>query len=206
MTKRRSGRIQRRASEQGLSQPLTSTRSISWRYAAIGGGLLLALAIIIAMFAAVSGPNPFAGTPQPDDGRGHVPACQPGNYSSVPATSGCHQPTPAEWGVYEEPADQTQLIHNLEHGGIVIWYQRDHLRADQLAELADFVDTQLRGPRYKIILSPWGGTDLDHHPIAVTAWRQLLYLDTVDLAAIGDFIDANYGKAPEPQSGPGRPA
>ena len=44
------------------------------------------------------------------------------NYNSFPPSSGPHFQTPAPWGIYEEPIKQTILVHNLEHGGIVIQY------------------------------------------------------------------------------------
>lgn len=102
------------------------------------------------------------------------------------------------------PQDPVQLIHNLEHGGIVIWYQPGAVQPDEVDSLTAFVSTQLRATRYKFIVSPWEGADFGHS-IAVTAWRQLLYLDSVDLDAIRGFADANYGQAPEPQGGPPPP-
>ena len=83
-----------------------------------------------------------------------MPACEPGDYSSTPPTSGCHLDSPADWGPYTSPQNPVQLIHNLEHGGIVIWYQPGAVEADEVAALTDFVSTQLRAVRYKFIVSP----------------------------------------------------
>jgi len=101
------------------------------------------------------------------------------------------------------------VIHNLEHGGIVIWYDPDVLDDAQVAELASYVQGQVSsglGGRYKFILTPWGGNvDLDA-AVAVTAWRHLLKLATFDMDAIRAFADANYLRyAPEPNGGPGPP-
>ena len=45
-------------------------------------------------------------------------------YNTWPPTSGPHHPEWAPWDVYDEPVEQYRLVHNLEHGGIVIQYGR----------------------------------------------------------------------------------
>jgi hypothetical protein len=180
-----------------------------WRLLAIGGVLLVGVILIVLVVAMGGAPNPYLGETQPNDGGGHVPACEPGNYSSVPPTSGCHLDSPAEWGVYSSPQDEVQLIHNLEHGGIVIWYDPALLDDAQVAELTSYVEGQVAtgiGGRYKFILSPWGGTEDLGGAVAVTAWRHLLKLDTFDMDAVRGFADASYLRyAPEPNGGPGPP-
>lgn len=176
-----------------------------WRIAAIGGFVLLGLVVVVAMVVLGSGRDQYAGTIYPDQGGGHVPACAVGEYSSSPPTSGCHDPSPANWGVNSIGASVQNLIHNLEHGGIVIWYQPGQVSDDQLAELTSYANAQVSGPRFKVILSPWDGTDFGH-PIAIAAWRYLLYQDMVNLDAIRGFTAAHYQRSPEPNGGPNRPA
>ncbi len=222
MAKRRTSGIQRRerASGDALNRRLddrTSSPLGDWRILAIGGVLVVGAVVVVLALVFASGPNPNVGTAQPDDGRDHTgdgiscrtdPAsCGVADvpYSSTPATSGPHWNTAASWGVYTTPQNESQLIHNLEHGGVVIWYQPEQLDEPQLGELSDYVRTQASSGisgRFKFILSPWNGEDFGH-PIAVTAWRSLLYLDSVDLGAIDDFTGAHYGQAPEPNGGPG---
>jgi hypothetical protein len=96
------------------------------------------------------------------------------------------------------------MLHNMEHGGIVIWYQPAALSSDDLTTLTTFVQQQITTDEFKLILTPWGGADFGH-PIAVTAWRWLLYLDDADLDKIRGFIDAHYEDAPEPNGGPAKP-
>ncbi len=43
-------------------------------------------------------------------------------YATFPPTSGPHVNSPAPWGVYDDPVNQKILVHNLEHGGIIIQY------------------------------------------------------------------------------------
>ena len=77
--------------------------------------------------------------------------------------------------------------------------------ADQVATLTNLVNAQVQTSQFKFILSPWTGKDFGH-PIAVTAWRYLLYLDTADTDGIHTFADLHYGKSPEPLGGPAQPA
>ena len=210
MAKRRTSGIQRRsrASEEALTRRIGSEGSgFDWRIAAIGGFVVVGLIVVVVLLALGGGPSPYAGAIQADQGGGHIPACQPGEYASTPPTSGCHDPTPANWGVYTPanvPTTQN-LLHNLEHGGIVIWYQPDQVTDEQVAELTAYVSSQVTGNRYKAILAPWTGSDFGH-PIAVTAWRWLLYQDEVNLDAIRGFTEEHYQKSPEPNGGPGPPA
>ena len=95
------------------------------------------------------------------------------------------------------PAIQSQVIHNLEHGGIVIWYQPAQVDASEISDLETWVREQQQTNRYKAIVSPWTGTDFGH-PIAVTAWDWLLYLDSADMGQVQQFFDDHYGKSPEP--------
>ena len=49
-------------------------------------------------------------------------------YNSVPATSGPHQAqplAPVVWGVYDDPLEQIKVVHNLEHGGVIVQYGPD---------------------------------------------------------------------------------
>lgn len=207
MSKRRTGGIQRRgrASETALNARL-ERRSTDWRLLAAGAGGLTAVVLATAlMVVAMAGGAPPPGRIQPDGGSQHIAdGTRGGPYTSVPATSGPHWGTPAQWNVYTTPVAESQIIHNLEHSGIVIWYQPGQLDSQAVEQLTSYVRSKLVGSRFKFILSPWDGEDFGA-PIAVTAWRYLLYLDEVDTGQIDAFLDAHYGRGPEPAGGPGPP-
>ena len=190
-----------------------------WRLLAIGGVLLVGVVLIVLVLLMGSGPNPSVGTQHPDNGSAHVDPgttcrspqapCGANPYSSTPGTSGPHWSSPGNWGVYSTPQSESQFVHNLEHGGIVIWYDPDAVGADALDELSRYVTTQtasgLSG-RFKFILSPWSGADEMPAPIVATSWRWTLELEDVDTDAIDAFAQERYGIAPEPNGGPGPPA
>jgi hypothetical protein len=226
MAKRRTSGIQRRerASDDALNRRLDSPSGMAlpdWRLLLIGGVLLVGVVILALVFLMSGGQDPNQGVAQPDDGNAHVDVgttcrtaaapCGADPYSSLPATSGPHwDPSGvANWGVYSTPQNETQLIHNLEHGGIVIWYDPDALDAAQVDELSRYVTTQVSSGisgRFKFILSPWGGEEELPAPIVATAWRHLLELEAVDTGALDAFTRERYGIAPEPNGGPGPPA
>lgn len=43
-------------------------------------------------------------------------------YNTWPPTSGPHHPRPVPYAVYSEPVEQFRLVHNLEHGAVVVQY------------------------------------------------------------------------------------
>jgi hypothetical protein len=193
----------------------TSGGSFDIRIVAIVGILLVGIAIVaVVVLTGGSSCGQFCGERMADEGRGHVANGTPDiAYKSVPATSGSHWETPAEWGIYgpDEPGQyaaplpEPQSVHNLEHGGTVIWYQPTQVDAEQLGELRRFVQDQLNGSRFKIILSPWTGDDFGH-PLAVVAWNWRLFLDEPNTDAIEEFIRDHYQKSPEPNGGPAPPS
>lgn len=215
MAKRRTSGIQRRsrASDEALTRRLGSGggRTLDWRLLAIGGILIVGSVILLLVFLFGRGTQNGggnAGIRQVDDGRAHIEeGVAGGHYNSIPATSGPHWSSansPGPWGVYSTAQAQERLLHNLEHGGIVIWYQPARLDTDGLAALDSYVRQQITTAQFKVILSPWSGTDFGH-AIAVTGWNWLLYLDTPDVDAVRTFFNAHYGDAPEPFGGPEQP-
>jgi hypothetical protein len=216
VTKRRTSGIQRRtrASDEAMQRRVgAGGRSIDIRILAIVGFLLVG--VVAVGFALVSlrpACSQYCGTRQADEGASHVQDGTVVSYKSRPATSGPHWIDPANWGVYgpgepgnyAAPLAEAQALHNLEHGGIEIWYQPDKVDPAGLQQLVEYVRGQVGSPRFKFIIAPWHGDDFGH-PIAVTAWNWLLYLDQPNLDAVKQFAEAHYGKSPEPNGGPGPP-
>lgn len=186
-------------------------RTLDWRILSIAAILVLGSVVLLLVFLFGRGTSSGGGNVgirQIDDGRSHIEeGIAGGPYNSIPATSGPHwssATSPGNWGVYSNAQPQERMVHNMEHGGIVIWYQPARLDATGLAALTNYVQQQITTSQFKVILTPWSGADFGH-PIAVTAWNWLLYLDSPDVDAVRTFFDAHYGDAPEPFGGPGQP-
>jgi acylphosphatase len=91
----------------------------------------------------------------------------------------------ADWGVYKEPIPKEVLIHNLEDGGVVIYYngQADEKIVNELEELVSSYST-------KVVLMP--DTDLEDL-ITLTAWQRIDRLNEFDKNRIIEFIEAFRG-------------
>jgi len=133
----------------------------------------------------------------PDEGRQHVPEGQRVQYNTNPPTSGAHYDTWAVWGIYAEAPEDEKLVHNLEHGGIVIYYDPDQIEGQTLDQLKGQV-RQLSRRNPRIILTPRENFE---GAIALTAWQYLQRLDHYDAAAIEQFYDAHIARGPECQEG-----
>jgi hypothetical protein len=57
----------------------------------------------------------------PQEGRNHVGGHV--DYKTNPPTSGNHNEFPAADGAYTEDPGMEHLVHSLEHGRIILWYQ-----------------------------------------------------------------------------------
>ena len=134
------------------------------------------------------------GVAVPIQGRDHV---QPGQshppYNSDPPTSGWHYDHAIPAGFYEEPQADEALVHNLEHGHIVIAYDCTKL-PDCEATKAKLKELVGRYNTWKITVVPRENKDA---PLALTAWGRIAKLDDYDEARITAFIDAYRDKGPE---------
>ena len=125
---------------------------------------------------------------EPSQGNQHVDG--PVAYGTPFPMSGSHASTPAAAGFYEEELSREPLVHALEHGHIVIYYDEP---GDQVLTILKGWTDSYRGP--------WDGAIAVRHPglgegIVLTAWGRRLQLDRLDTRA-ALFIDAFRGRGPE---------
>jgi hypothetical protein len=131
-------------------------------------------------------------------------------YPTFPASSGIHNPTTSIWGNYRLPVDPRQAVHNLEHGGIAIWYGPDISIADREA-LDRFYDEDRNGIIISPIRDPYPRVTYPAHEplgskIAMTVWtvtetsEARVFIATCrsfDQDAFAAFRDTFRGKGPE---------
>jgi hypothetical protein len=127
----------------------------------------------------------------PSQGQAHI---QPNQthppYSSNPPTSGWHWDEARGAGIFTAPQVQEQLVHDLEHGFIVIQY--NNLPAADVQRLATLVQRD----RYHTILAPYSGL-AESVRVALTAWTKLQTCTGVDEKAIAAFVNAYRDQGPE---------
>ena len=125
-------------------------------------------------------------------------------WNSFPPTSGPHYGRAAVWGAYDEPLNQLQVVHNLEHGGVAIQYG-DKVPAETVAQLRSFYGESPNG----LLFAPLPKLGRD---IALTVWNAepdtpgeqgkpgrgiLAKCRIFDDKAFSEFLAAYQGKGPE---------
>lgn len=98
-------------------------------------------------------------------------------YKSNPPTSGPHDPNPATWGVHDTAVSKEQLLHNMEHAGVIIWYNTDN--QDVINQLKQVVADAAKRGKKRVVMSPY--PDMAKDTIALTAWTRL------DSFSVSDF-------------------
>lgn len=91
------------------------------KYLIVAISITITIAIVIWAFIASSQPLP--GVEELQDGRSHAASeGTPLTYKFNPPTSGDHYASWITKGFYEEPRADGNIVHSLEHGYIVLWY------------------------------------------------------------------------------------
>lgn len=129
-----------------------------------------------------------------DLGRDHF---QPGivydDYNSNPPTTGPHSSAFVQWGVYEDPQPKEVMVHNMEHAGVIVWYNceggPEPLSGDECAQLRNdlrsLVQPMVADGRM-IVMTPYL---LMESRIAVTGWQHMDAFDEFDEERITTFIE-----------------
>jgi hypothetical protein len=86
---------------------------------------------------------------QPGDHTAAIDATEDEQWNTDPPTSGPHFGNPAIFGSYDSPVQIAQAVHNLEHGGVFVFYGEDVPEAT-VAQLQAFYDSD----RTAMLLAP----------------------------------------------------
>ena len=126
-----------------------------------------------------------------DEGRGHGVAGASLQYASDLPTSGVHDPKWVYPSVYDTVQRREKLVHSLEHGLVVIYY--DTPGTEVLTTVTAWTE---------LYDNPWSGVVLTPKPglgeaLVLTAWNRVFRLERFDADAAAAFIDAFRGRGPE---------
>lgn len=139
----------------------------------------------------------------PQNWQDHLPeGTNPGPFTSNPPSSGNHYGADFPQGFYEVNDHQTQLpypegylLHNLEHGYVVFWYNCELLDDASCLELKTQIkDVMEKENNDELIAFPWNST---HTPLVMTSWGYLLEMDEFDESIVRRFIRTNRNRSPE---------
>lgn len=120
-------------------------------------------------------------------------------YEDRPATSGTHFANWAITGVYDQVIDERVLVHNLEHGYIVAYFDED-APEEQVTALKEYAQQRIDDDRPKIIVAAWDGKLEGEANFAYTAWNFRQMCAEYGERVFKVFVDAHHsgeGVAPE---------
>ena len=119
-------------------------------------------------------------------------------YNTFPPSSGTHYYIPAVWDFYTEAVNPKRVVHNEEHGGVVLWWG-PQTPASEIEAMRSFYTSSpnaMLGTPYPSLGSK----------VAITAWTSppsgigeghLATCPTFNEKAFKAFRDAYRGKGPE---------
>jgi hypothetical protein len=127
----------------------------------------------------------------------------PGPFNTNPPTSGMHYSTPLPAGFYKVedaaeigPFPEGYLVHNLEHGYVVFWYNCELLSDLDCSQLEAGIRSVMNDAgNFKVVAFPWQTLD---KPLVMTSWGRMLEFESFDESLAGRFVSTNRNKSPEP--------
>ena len=142
---------------------------------------------------------------KPAQGRQHVAKLAKGfKYNTFPPTTGPHFPSPAPYDFYGEPVQQYRLVHNLEHGSIIIQYGED-VPESTVAKIRDWylkdpngiIVAPLPALKDKVVFEAWTSPDAAPGQTPGPGEGILARCSSFDPAVADDFTKAYGFRGPE---------
>ena len=113
------------------------------------------------------------------------------DYGMNPPAGGNHFQAWLNCGVYDQPQENENAVHSLEHGAVWITY-------DPSLSAADLDALRAATPSSYAILSPYEGLPA---PIVISAWGKQLQLDDPNDPELAAFIQKYWQSADAPEPG-----
>jgi hypothetical protein len=135
----------------------------------------------------------------------HVQEGTPVKYNTFPPSAGSHYPTPAIWDFYTTPVEPRLLVHNQEHGGVILWWG-DKVPKTTVDKIHDFynsspvsmVGSPLKTLGSKVAITAWTGdpakygSDPNYY-----GFGHVAVCPTFNAGAFKKFRDTYRGHGPE---------
>ncbi len=127
-----------------------------------------------------------------------------GEWSTSPPSGGGHYYLWAVWGFYTSPVNPRQVVHDEEHGAVVLWWG-SKVPASTVAKLRAFYDQQpdgVFGTPYpslgdKIALTSWTGNPLQYYVDRYYGMGHIAICPSFNQSAFATFRAAFRGHGPE---------
>ncbi len=131
----------------------------------------------------------------PSNGANHVSSDSDIDYERVPPLSGPHYSQAASADFYEERVPLGSLVHSLEHGYVVVYYDPGAITPEARADLQNLTATY--DERWESVIAAPHPEDDPASAYVVTAWQVRLATDEYDPETVRAFMDAFRGRGPE---------
>ena len=115
------------------------------------------------------------------------------NYPTLPPYAGPHWEVPSRCGIYEQQQPMEAMVHSMEHGVVIFYFQPDLFRADEVAEMRVVASGLLRDGR-RLIMTPNRQID---SAVVMTSWARIMRLGSFEPETVEVFTEAFEDKAPE---------
>jgi hypothetical protein len=123
----------------------------------------------------------------------HVSEGSSVTYDSDPPLAGAHWPSWVNAGFYTATQPKEKLVHSLEHGNIVIYYDQTKLSPADLEAIKGLA-AKYNGQWDGVVAVPRSDAQ---SALILTAWENMLRLGSYDQAKVNQFVDAYRGRGPE---------
>jgi hypothetical protein len=131
----------------------------------------------------------------PSEGTTHVDSGTEVEYGTTPPTSGPHYASTVAAGFYEETPALGSLVHTLEHGAVVVYYDPGALTPAARGSLRAWAGAHT-GTWRSVVVVPHPSEDPDA-PYVLTAWRTTMRLEEYDEERLRAFVAEYLGRGPE---------
>ena len=151
---------------------------------------------------------------QPATGGNHLsePAPSPQQlYDVLPTAGGPHLDRTSAVGAFNNPLNEVQTTHNLEHGAVIAWYVPDDAQGGDADTAKDWARARnSAGFRSQqtgagVIVAPYPDGTSSGKPFAFRAWNVAVDCDRFNQTFADGFLITNFGthgQAPEASLGP----
>ena len=127
-----------------------------------------------------------------------------GLWSTSPPSAGSHYGAWAVWGFYRTPVNPRQVVHNEEHGGVIVWWgpKVPKSTVDELEAFYNQKPNGVLGTPYpslgnKIALTAWTGDPAKYYRNHYYGVGHIAVCSSFDQKAFDAFRSAYVGKGPE---------
>ncbi|EMA14673.1 DUF3105 domain-containing protein [Haloarcula marismortui] len=131
----------------------------------------------------------------PDRGNNHVEEGSAIDYQRVPPLSGTHYASTEDAGFYEATPLLGSLVHTLEHGAVIVYYDPDEISPEARQSLREF--SSVHTGTWRSVVAVPNPNDDPRATYVVTAWRHELTMDSYDAETVHAFLSEYLGRGPE---------